>query len=198
MKTRDDAWELVCEHVQDWGLRRHMLAVAIAMRFYAEMLGHDPDYWEIVGLVHDFDWEVHPDLERHPIDGAKILRERGWDEETIRIVLSHYTEGTSVVREKPVDFALMANDEITGLIVATALVRPSKNIADVTLKSVRKKWKNHNFAAGVDREDVEKVTGEFSHACFDGQLDLWTHINNVLTAMQGSAAILKLDGQMAN
>lgn len=198
MKTRDDAWELVCEHVQDWGLRRHMLAVAIAMRFYAEMLGHDPDYWEIVGLVHDFDWEVHPDLGRHPIDGAKILRERGWDEETIRIVLSHYTEGTSVVREKPVDFALMANDEITGLIVATALVRPSKNIADVTIRSVRKKWKNHNFAAGVDREDVEKVTGEFSHACFDGQLDLWTHINNVLTAMQGSAAILKLDGQMAN
>ncbi len=197
MKVRDDAWELVCEFVQDWGLRRHMLAVAAAMRFYAELLGQDSNYWETVGLVHDFDWEIHPDLDRHPIDGAQILRERGWDEETIRVVLSHYTEGTGVVREKPVDFALMANDEITGLIVATTLVRPSKNIADVSLKSIRKKWKNQNFAAGVDREDVEKATAEFSDACFDGQLDLWTHINNVLSAMQRFAAELELDGRMA-
>jgi len=197
MKTRDDAWNLVSEYVQDKGLRRHMLAVAAAMRFYAEMLDEDPDYWEIVGLIHDFDWEIHPDLDRHPIQGAAILRERGWDEETIRTILSHYSEGTGVQAEKKVDFALMANDEITGLIVATTLVRPSKNIADVRLKSIRKKWKTHNFAAGVDRQEVEVATAEFSHACFDGQLDLWTHINNVLVAMQGAAGPLELDGRLA-
>ena len=197
MKTRDEAWELVCEFVQDQGLRRHMLAVAAAMRFYAELLGQDADYWETIGLVHDFDWEIHPDLDRHPIEGSKILRERGWDEQTIRTVLSHYSEGTGVERENPVDFALMANDEITGLVVATTLVRPSKNIADVNLKSIRNKWKNRNFAAGVDRDDVEKTTAEFSEACFDGQLDLWTHINNVLAAMQQSAASLDLDGRLA-
>ncbi len=105
--------------------------------------------------------------------------------------------GTGVEREKPVDFALLANDEITGLIVATTLVRPSKNIADVRLSSIRKKWKNHKFAAGVNRAEVEIETADFSRACFDGQLDLWTHINHVLNAMQGSAAILELDGRLA-
>jgi putative nucleotidyltransferase with HDIG domain len=197
MKTRDDAWDLVCEFVQDQGLRRHMLAVAAAMRHYADMLNEDADYWETVGLVHDFDWEIHPDLDQHPMKGAGILRQRGWDEETIRVVLSHYTAGTGVVREKPIDFALLANDEITGLIVATTLVRPSKNIADVKLRSIRKKWKNHNFAAGVKRDEVEEATADFSQACFDGQLDLWTHIDNVLNAMQGAAAALELDGRLA-
>ncbi|NCF65599.1 MAG: HDIG domain-containing protein [Chloroflexi bacterium] len=196
MKTRQEAWDLVTEYVQDPGLRRHMLAVAAAMRFYAEMLDEDADYWEIVGLIHDFDWEIHPDLDRHPIKGADILRERGWDEETIRTILSHYTEGTGVRAEKNIDFALMANDEVTGLIVATTLIRPSKNIAEVKLRSIRKKWKNLRFAAGVDREEVEKATGEFSQACFDGQLDLWTHINNVLMAMQEAAGALELDGRL--
>ncbi len=194
---RETAWELVCEFVKDAGLRRHMLSVAAAMRWYAENLGEDPDYWEIVGLIHDFDWEIHPDLNRHPIKGADILRERGWDEATIRTILSHYTEGTGVERQKPIDFALLACDEITGLIIATTLVRPSRNIAEVALKSVRKKWKNLKFAAGVDREHVETVTADFSRACFDGKLDMWTHIGNVLTAMQGVAEPLELDGRLA-
>lgn len=197
MKTREEAWDLVKEYVQDTGLRRHMLAVSAAMRFYAELLNEDPDYWGIVGLIHDFDWEIHPDLDRHPIRGADILRERGWDEEIIRTILSHYTEGTGVHAEKSVDFALMANDEVTGLIVATTLVRPSKNIAEVSLGSIRKKWKNRKFAAGVDREEVEKATAEFSNASFDGQLDLWSHIANVLTAMQGASGVLDLDGRLA-
>jgi putative nucleotidyltransferase with HDIG domain len=197
MKSRKDAWELVTRYVQDPGLRRHMLSVAAAMRYYAALLGEDEEYWEIVGLIHDFDWEIHPDLDRHPIAGSRILREEGWDEETIRVVLSHYSEGTNVLREKPVDFALMANDEITGLIVATALVRPSKNINDVKLSSIRKKWKNLAFAAGVDREEVERNTADFSRVCFDDQLDLWTHINNVLSAMQSEAARLELDGRLA-
>lgn len=197
MPDRQAAWNLVTEFVQDEGLRRHMLSVAAAMRWYAEKLDADPDYWEVVGLIHDFDWEIHPNLNEHPIKGADILRQRGWDEETIRVILSHYTAGTGVEREKPIDFALLACDEITGLVIATTLVRPSKDIADVKLKSVRKKWKNRRFAAGVDRDHVEAVTADFSRVCFDGQLDLWTHINNVLTAMKGDAARLALDGRLA-
>jgi len=195
---RDEAWGTVCEFVQDAGLRRHMLAVAAAMRWYAEKLGADAEEWEVVGLLHDFDWEIHPDLNRHPMDGAPILRERGWDEGIIRTIQSHFTEGTGVEREQPVDFALMACDEITGLIIATALVRPSRNIQDVALKSVRNKWKDKRFAAGVDRDHVTEVTADFSHACFDGRLELWEHVGNVLTAMQGAAEVLELDGRLAN
>ena len=174
-----------------------MLAVSAAMHFYARELGEDPDYWEMVGLIHDFDWEIHPDLNRHPVDGARILRERGWDEEIIRVILSHYTEGTGVEREKPIDFALLACDEITGLIIATALVRPSKNIDDVKLRSVRKKWKDRRFAAGVDRQHVEMATADFSQVCFQSQLSLWDHVANVLAAMQSNASALELDGRMA-
>ena len=198
MKTRDEAWDLVCEFVKDGGLRRHMLAVSAAMRFYAEQLGEDVDFWETVGLLHDFDWEIHSDLDRHPIQGAPILRERGWDEETIRVILSHYSEGTGVERAKPIDFALLACDEITGLIIATALVRPSMNVGDVKISSIRKKWKTPRFAAGVDREHVEAVTADFSRECFGGKLELWQHIGNVLTAMQDAAEVLELDGRLAN
>lgn len=193
----NEAWELTTEYVQDKGLRRHILSVGAAMRFYAGLLGEDEAYWETIGLLHDFDWEIHPDLDRHPMEGAPILRDRGWDEETIRIILSHYSEGTGVMREKPVDFALLACDEITGLIIATALVRPSKDVRDVTLKSVKKKWKDRRFAAGVDRDHVEAVTADFSEACFSGQLDVWQHVANVLLAMQGKAEDLELDGRLA-
>jgi predicted hydrolase (HD superfamily) len=175
-----------------------MGAVGAAMRFYATKLGYDPEYWESIGIIHDFDWEIHPDLNQHPMEGAPILRRRGWDEEDIRIILSHYTEGTGISREKPIDFALLACDEITGLIIATTLVRPSKNIADVKLKSVRKKWKDRRFAAGVNREHVAEVTWEFSDKCFDGNLDLWQHIENVLKAMQIEAVKLHLDGTLAS
>jgi putative nucleotidyltransferase with HDIG domain len=197
VKSGDDAWDLVTEFVQDAGLRRHMIAVSAAMGFYADILGQDTAYWKMVGLVHDFDWEIHPDLDRHPMDGARIMRERGWEEETIRVIMSHYTEGTGVEREKPIDFALLACDEVTGLIIATSLVRPSKNIGDVKLSSVRKKWKDKRFAAGVDRTHVEEVTNDFSLACFDGQLKLWDHVNNVLEAMKLEAAALDLDGSLA-
>ncbi|RMD54374.1 MAG: HDIG domain-containing protein [Candidatus Thermofonsia bacterium] len=196
--TPSEAWEIVCEFVQDAGLRRHMLAVAAAMRWYAQQLGYDPDYWEAVGLLHDFDWEIHPDLDQHPIKGADILRERGVDEAIIRTILSHYTEGTGVEREAPIDFALLACDEITGLIIATALVRPSKNIADVSVKSIKKKWKDKRFAAGVDRDHVTEVTADFGNVCFDGKLELWQHVGNVLAAMQADAERLELDGRFAS
>lgn len=197
MKTRADAWDMVCRHVQERGLRRHMLAVSAAMADYARRLGEDADYWATVGLLHDFDWEIHPNLNEHPIKGAELLRADGWDEETIRIILSHYTEGTGVERGKPVDFALMACDEITGLIIATTLVKSSRNIAEVTPQSLRKKWKDRRFAAGVDRDDVAVVTADFSRECFNGKLELWDHIENVLQAMQSAAAELELDGRLA-
>ncbi|PID86899.1 MAG: HAD family hydrolase [Chloroflexi bacterium] len=196
-KTREDAWTLVCAHVQDAGLRRHMLAVSAAMRWYAEKLGQDADYWEIVGLIHDFDWEIHPNLDEHPLKGADILRAQSWDEDTIRTILSHCTEGTGVERTQPIDFALLACDEITGLLVATALVRPSRDIREVKLKSVRKKWKDRRFAAGVDRDHVIAVTEDFSRVCFAGALELWDHIGNVLAAMQSEAEVLELDGRLA-
>jgi putative nucleotidyltransferase with HDIG domain len=189
------AWEIVREFVADENLRRHMIAVAAAMRFYALKLGFDPDYWQAVGLLHDFDWEIHPDLDEHPMAGAPLLRERGVDEATIQTILSHYTEGTGVEREKPIDFALLACDDLTGLITAVALVRPSKDIRDVRVKSVKKKWKDRRFAGGVDREHVETNVADFSRACFAGNLDLWQHVGNVLEAMQGEAKALGLDGQ---
>ena len=191
----EGAWEIVKEFVENEGLRRHMWAVGAVMRFYARELGEDTDYWQAVGLLHDFDWEIHPDLDRHPREGAPILRERGVDEETIRTILSHYTEGTGVEREKPIDYALLACDDVTGLIAAVALVRPSKDIADVKVKSVKKKWKDRRFAGGVDREHVEHAVADFSRVCFDGELTLWDHVGNVLTAMKGEAPMLGLDGE---
>ena len=197
MKRRADAWETVCRYVSDRGLRRHMQAVSAAMRFYANRLGEDPEAWVTVGLLHDFDWEIHPGLDEHPIKGADILRAEGWDEETIRVILSHYTEGTGVAREKPIDFALLACDEITGLIIAATLVRPSMDIGELSVASLRKKWKDRRFAAGVDREHVAEMTADFSRVCFDGGLELWSHIENVLIAMQADAAELELDGRLA-
>jgi putative nucleotidyltransferase with HDIG domain len=195
--TRDNAWQIVCEHVKDTGLRRHMVAVESAMRFYAPRLGGDADRWGMAGLLHDFDWEIHPTLTDHPAKGAAILRARGVDEEIVRCILSHNPPSTGITPSSPIEFALTACDEITGLIIATALVRPSKNIADVELKSVQKKWKDHAFAAGVHRDQVETETKAFSQACFDGKLELWEHVNNVLAAMKGAAAALDLDGRMA-
>ena len=197
VKTRADAWDTVCRYVQEGGLRRHMLAVSIAMADYARRLNEDAAYWETVGLLHDFDWEIHPNLNEHPGKGADILRAEGWDEETIRVILSHYTEGTGVEREKPIDFALLACDEITGLIIATTLVKSSRNIADVTTDTLRKKWKDRRFAAGVDRDAVAAETADFSRVSFDGTLELWDHIGNVLGAMQAAAAELELDGRLA-
>ena len=197
MKGRADAWETVCRYVNDRGLRRHMQAVSAAMRFYATRLGEDPEAWATVGLLHDFDWEIHPGLDEHPIKGADILRAEGWDEETIRVILSHYTAGTGVAREKPIDFALLACDEITGLIIAATLVRPSMDIGELSVSSLRKKWKDRRFAAGVDREHVAEMTADFSRVCFGDGLELWSHIENVLTAMQAEAVELELDGRLA-
>ncbi len=194
---RDTAKAVLDEYVKDEGLKRHMRAVEAAMRAYAGTLGGDPDRWGLVGLLHDFDWEIHPTLEGHPKEGAPILRERGLDEDLIRTILSHNTEGTGVEREQPIDFALLASDEITGLIIAAALVRPHKDLRQLTVKSIKRNWKDKLFAAGVDREHVREATEDFSRECFDGKLELWDHVGNVLAAMQEIAPDLELDGRLA-
>lgn len=187
--NREQAWQLVCEFTQSDSLRKHMLAVEFAMRAYARRLGQDEELWGIVGLLHDFDYERYPDLtvEAHPVAGSKILRERGWPEEIIRSILSHAAEYTGVPRETLMDKALHAVDELTGLINAVALVRPSKNIADVTLKSIKNKWKDKAFAAGVNRQDIENGAAELG-------IELWEHVGVVLAAMQAHAAELGLSG----
>lgn len=194
---RQDAWELMTGHVQAPGLRRHMLAVEAAMGRYAELLRGDVALWRLAGLLHDFDWEIHPTLEDHPAKGAPILRAHGCPEEVVQAILAHNPAGTGVERRAPMDFALLASDEVTGLIVASALVRPSKDVRDVRIESLRKRWKERSFAAGVDREEVEQATRELADACFDGRLDLWEHVRHVLTAMQEAAADLELDGRLA-
>ena len=193
---RAAAWSIVCEFVKDVGLRRHMLAVEAAMRFYARRLNEDEHQWGLAGLLHDFDWEIHPNLTDHPASGAPILRERGVDENVITAIFSHNEHHTGVKPERPIDYALNACDEITGLVIAVALVRPTKDIRDAEVKSVKKKWKEKYFAAGVHREEVEATTAAFSKACFDGKLDLWEHVGNVLAAMQERAAELDLDGRL--
>ena len=195
--NRDDAWTLVQEHVEAEGLRRHMLSVEAAMAFYAGRLGGDPELWRLAGLLHDFDWEIHPTLEAHPAEGAPILRAAGCPEEVVQAILSHNEAGTGVARKQPIDFALLACDEVTGLIIASTLVRPSKDVRDVKMKSLRKRWKEKAFARGVDRSEVEEATADFSRECFDGNLELWDHVSNVLEAMKGAAETLGLDGRLA-
>ena len=194
---RAEAWQIVLEHVQQPGLRRHMVAVEAAMRHYAAKLGGDPELWGLAGLLHDYDWEIHPTLESHPKDGVPLLRERGCPEEVVHAILAHNEVATGVARETPLDYALLACDEVTGLLIACALVRPTKDVRDVPLKSVQKRWKERIFAAGVDREHVEAATAEFSRACFGGGLELWDHVGQVLEAMQGAAELLDLDGRLA-
>jgi len=188
--SREEAYAIVKEYVESESLINHMLSVEAAMRAYARKYGEDEESWGRVGLLHDFDWEIHPTLDKHPMDGAPILRERGVGEEDVRTILSH-ADRSGIPRETLRDKTLFAVDEITGLITATALVRPSKNIADVKVKSIKKKWKDRSFAAGVVREEVEEGAAELG-------VDLWEeHIPLVLEAMQGIAAELGLDGRLA-
>ena len=188
--NRAEAWELVQEYTPSHHLRRHMLSVEAAMRAYARHFGEDEERWGLVGLLHDFDYERYPDVavDGHPNTGAPILRERGVDEEIVRAILSHAPEVTGVERQSLLEHTLYAVDELTGLIAAVALVRPSKDIRDVKVKSVRKKWKTKSFAPGVNREEVEVGAAAIN-------IDLQEHIQIVLEAMQGAAAELGLDGQ---
>jgi putative nucleotidyltransferase with HDIG domain len=184
--NRQDALAIVKEYVKNESLIRHMLAVEAAMRFYARLAKQDEETWGMAGLLHDFDWEIHPDLDRHPQAGAPLLRSRGVPEEIVRAVLAH-ADHTGVARVSRMEKTLCACDEITGLITAVALVRPSRSLADLTAASVKKKWKDKGFAAGANREEIERGAQELG-------IDLWEHVTNVIHAMQPIAVELGLDG----
>jgi len=190
--NRQDAWELVNEYTRSPNLIKHMLAVEASMRAYARRFGEDEEKLGLVGLLPDFDYERYPDMgpDGHPNSGARILRERGWPEEIVRAVLSHAAEITGVERETLMEKTLYAVDDLTGLIVAVALVRPSKDIRDVRVKSVKKKWKDRHFAAGAHRGMIEEGTQMIG-------VELWEHVGVVLEAMQSIAEGLELDGRLA-
>jgi putative nucleotidyltransferase with HDIG domain len=181
---RQIALETVREFVKNEALVRHMLAVEAAMRFYAEKYGEEVEKWGLAGLLHDFDWEIHPTLEHHPQDGAPILRERGVPEDIIRAILSH-ADHTGVPRQTKMEKALLACDEITGLVTAVALVRPSRSLEDLKSASVKKKWKDKAFAAGANREEIAHAADEFG-------VELWEHVDNVIQAMRRIAPDLGL------
>jgi putative nucleotidyltransferase with HDIG domain len=179
MIDRAEAFAIVQEYVKNINLIRHMLAVEAAMRFYAEKNQEDVELWGATGLLHDFDWEIHPTLDKHPQEGASILLQRGVPEVIVVAILSH-ADHTGVPRHTLMEKALAACDEITGLITAVALVRPSHSLDDLTSSSVKKKWKDRAFAAGASREEIEASTAEFG-------VPLWEHVDNVILAMRGIA-----------
>jgi predicted hydrolase (HD superfamily) len=184
--TRDEALALVHEYVKNENLVRHMLAVEACMRLYAEKSGEDAGTWGLLGLIHDFDWEVHPTLDEHPAKGVPILRERGVPEDLIQDILSHGVD-TGVPRDTLRRKALFACDEITGLVTAVALVRPSRSLLDLQASSVKKKWKDKAFAAGTNRKEMEEAALDFG-------VELWEHVTNVITAMRQIAPELGLVG----
>lgn len=181
---REQAWALLTEYTKNEGLIKHALAVEAAMRAYARKFGEDEEKWGVTGLIHDFDYEQHPTAEEHPAWGAKLLEELSWPEDIVYAVRAH-GDHLGLPRKSVMDKALYAVDELTGLIVAVALVRPSKSIMDVKIKSIRKKWKDKAFARGVHREDIEEGAADLG-------VDLNEHIATVLSAMQGIADELGL------
>lgn len=184
--NREEALAIVREYVKNENLVRHMLAVEAAMRFYAAKYGEDPELWGAAGLLHDFDWEIHPTLEEHPLAGEPILRQHGVPVPLIRAVLSH-ADHTGVPRQSRMEKALYACDEITGLITAVALVRPSRSLSDLEVSSVKKKWKDRAFAAGAKREEIAESAEEFG-------VELWEHVGNVILAMRPIAGELGFAG----
>jgi putative nucleotidyltransferase with HDIG domain len=182
MPTRDEALELLHEWVYNPALRNHMKSVEAAVRFYARQQGADEESWGLAALLHDLDWEQHPD--QHPLRAVDELRRRGYADEVLNAILAHRADFTGVQPETPLARTLVACDELTGLITATALVRP-EGIDDLTARSVKKKMKDPAFAKGVDREDVRR-------GCDLLGLELDTHIQNVIEAMRAIAPELGL------
>ncbi len=201
MIDREAAWCLLTEFTQSESLRKHALAVEACMRVCAgkfigssaseaEQLGlNEGDLWAIVGLIHDFDYEKYPSLEDHPYKGNEILKERGWPEIICRAVMSH-AEYTGVTRDTPMEKALFACDELAGFITAAALIKPGKSLAEVDVKSVRKRMKDKAFARKVNRDDI--VNGAAALG-----VDLDEHIGFCIEAMRSIARELGLDGSAA-
>ncbi len=182
MSNREKAWNLLCEYTKTDSLRKHALAVEAAMRHFAEKFGEDVDYWSAAGILHDFDYEKYPD--KHPLAGTDILQEHGYDQEFIDSILSH-VDSTGVPRNNKLRRTLFAVDELCGFVTAVALVRPSKKVADVKVKSVKKKFKDKAFARQVSREDMLKGAEELG-------LPIEEIIDNVIQALTKIAPELEL------
>jgi putative nucleotidyltransferase with HDIG domain len=194
LPARADALALMHEYTQSDSLRKHMLAVEAAMRAYAIRFGEDPERWGLTGLMHDFDYERFPNAEHsptegHPAQGVRMLRERGWPEDILDAIMGHGTY-TGVARETRMAKALFAVDELTGLVTATALVRPSRSVNEVDARSVKKKMKDKGFARGVNRDDVLLGAQELG-------VELDEHIQFVVDAMRAVADSLGLAGTAA-
>lgn len=188
--NRPEALSILHEFVTKESLINHMLAVESAVRFYAKKFNEDQELWGVCGLLHDFDYEIHPDLDSHPIGGAILLRERKVPEEIIQAILSH-GDHSGVPRDNLLRKTLFACDEITGLITACALVRPSKSLFDLEVSSIKKKWKDKAFAAGANRDEIALGAQEMD-------IELWEHVNNVILAMRSIAIEISLDGSLNN
>jgi predicted hydrolase (HD superfamily) len=191
LPSRADTLALMHEYTASESLRKHMLAVEGAMRAYALKFGEDEERWGITGLIHDFDYErfpnsAHSPTEEHPSEGVRLLRSKGYSEDILQAILGH-AQYTSTPRESKMARTLFAVDELTGLITATALVRPTKSVHEVDARSVRKKMKDKAFARGVSREDVVNGASELG-------VDLDEHISFVILSMQARSADLGLSG----
>lgn len=183
---RDQAWGIVCEFVQNDALRRHVLAVEACVAAYALRFGGDVETWSATALLHDFDWEIHPRAPDHPMLGEPILRERGVPDEIRRAILSHATY-SGIPRESLLEKTLFACDELAGFLTAVTYVKPGKSIAEVDVKSVRKKMKDKAFARAVNREDILQGAAELN-------VDLDEHITFCIEAMKERAVVLGLAG----
>jgi putative nucleotidyltransferase with HDIG domain len=186
MPTRDDAWNLLCEYTKGESLRKHALAVEAVMRAYARKLNADETRWGMVGLLHDFDYEMYPEPPDHPLKGSEILKERGYDDEFRRAILGH-ANYTNTPRDTLLARALYACDELTGFVIAAALVRPN-GIWDMEAKSVKKKLKDKAFARTVNRDEVYEGAQEF-------EVDLGEHIDFIITALRDVATEVGLKPQ---
>src|SRR6266480_5419828 len=191
LPSRADTLALVHEYTASESLRKHMLAVEGAMRAYAQKFGEDEERWGIAGLIHDFDYErfpneAHSPTEEHPSEGVRVLRSKGYPEDVLEAILGH-AQYTNTPRASKMAKTLFAVDELTGLITATALVRPTKSVHEVDARSVRKKMKDKAFARGVNRDDVINGANELG-------VDLDEHISFVIAAMQSRSADLGLAG----
>lgn len=185
-KTRDEAWALLCEFTESDSLRKHALTVESVMRFFARHYDADEDRWGMAGLLHDFDYEKYPDVNQHALVGGRVLQERGYPADIVHAVMAH-NEATGVPRDNLLDKVVFAVDELSGLVTATALVRPSKSIFEVDAASVRKKMKDRSFARTVSREDVLKGLNELG-------VEFEPHTAMVIEAMKTAATIIGLEG----
>jgi putative nucleotidyltransferase with HDIG domain len=183
MMNRDDAWNLLCEFTRTESLRKHALAVEAAMRACAQKEGADAELWGMTGLLHDFDYEQNPEVPGHPMEGQRILAERGWPEDLRRAILAH-VPAMGVPRDTPLARALFACDELCGFVVACAMVRPNR-LEDLEASSVKKKMKDRAFARGVSREDIQLGASELG-------VPLEEHITFLIGALRGAAGPLGL------